>query len=82
MFYDNYLKVCEDVGVSPTRVLEELGISKSSYGHWKKGGEPLNETKKKIADYFRITVAELMSGEIKKAPQTGGDLEKYPRGHA
>lgn len=68
MFYDNYLKVCEAKGVSPTRVLDDLGISKSSYGHWKKGGEPLNETKKKIADYFGITVAELMSGEIKKSP--------------
>lgn len=68
MFYDNYLKICEARGVSPTRVLSDLGISKSSYGHWKNGGEPLNETKKKIADYFGITVSELISGEIENAP--------------
>lgn len=63
MFYDNYIKVCQNHGVSPTRVLKDLGISKSSYAHWKKGGEPLNETMKKIADYFGITVTELLSGE-------------------
>ena len=68
MFYDNYSKICEIKGVSPTRVLNDLKISKSSYGHWKNGGEPLNETKKKIADYFGISVPELMSGKINAAP--------------
>jgi transcriptional regulator with XRE-family HTH domain len=64
VFYDVYVRVCESVGVSPTRVLNDLGISKSSYAHWKKGGEPLNETKKQIADYFGTSVAALMSGTV------------------
>lgn len=49
MFYDNYLKICEERGVAPTRVLVDLGISKSAYGHWKNGGEPSNRTKPKTA---------------------------------
>ena len=69
MFYDNYLKICEENGVSPTRVLLDLGISKSAITNWKAGGEPLNETKKKIADYFGITVKQLMSGKIEKASE-------------
>jgi transcriptional regulator with XRE-family HTH domain len=68
VFYDNFLRLCEDRGVSPTRVLTNLGISKGSLSRWRDGGEPLNETKKKIADYFGITVRQLMSGEIENAP--------------
>jgi len=70
VFYDSYVKICEIRGISPTRVLNELKISKSSFGHWKAGGEPLNETKKLIASYFDITVSELTSGEIKEKPAT------------
>lgn len=68
MFIDSYLKICEEFGVAPTKVLTDLGISKSAYTNWKNGGEPANRTKKQIADYFGISVAELMSGEIKKSP--------------
>jgi transcriptional regulator with XRE-family HTH domain len=68
VFYDNYLKICEERGVAPTRVLVDLGISKSAISNWKNGGEPSNRTKKAIADYFGITVRQLMSGEIENAP--------------
>jgi len=68
VFYDNYLKICEERGVAPTRVLVDLGISKSAISNWKNGGEPSNRTKKAIADYFGITVRQLMDGEIENAP--------------
>lgn len=68
MFYDNYLKICEERGVAPTRVLVDLGISKSAISNWKNGGEPSNRTKKAIADYFGITVRQLMDGEIENIP--------------
>ncbi|MEL4106872.1 helix-turn-helix transcriptional regulator [Oscillospiraceae bacterium WX1] len=68
MFIDNYMKICMLKGISPTRLLSNLKISKSSYSHWKSGGEPLNETKKKIADYLHISIDELEAGQIKKEP--------------
>jgi len=64
MFYDNFINLCEDRGVSPTRVLNELKISKGALANWKGGGEPLNETKKKLADYLGITIKQLISGEL------------------
>jgi len=66
VFYNNYLKICDSLGVTPTRVLIKLGISKGNMSNWKNGSEPLNETKKKIADYLHISIEELESGEIKK----------------
>lgn len=80
MFYDNFINICEDRGVSPTRVLNELKISKGSLSRWKENGEPLNETKKKIADYFGITVKQLMAGEIEKpATVSNGGLSEKKR---
>jgi transcriptional regulator with XRE-family HTH domain len=74
VFIDNYEKICAKKGISPTRVLSNLKISKSSYSHWKSGGEPLNETKKKIADYLHISVEELESGQIKELTEINREL--------
>lgn len=68
MFYDSFVSLCEDRGVSPSKVLDALGMSRGSLFRWKNGGAPRNEYKKKIADYFGITVPELMSGKINTAP--------------
>lgn len=68
VFIDKYLKICEHFGEAPTTVLNNIGISKSAYSNWVKGGEPANRTKKDIAEYFGITVEELVSGQIKTAP--------------
>lgn len=66
MFIDSYLKICELKGVSPTRVLNDLKISRGVIGNWKIGGAPTNPTKQKLADYFEISVDELMNGKIEK----------------
>ena len=75
MFYNTFVSLCEEKGVSPSRLLGELGISKGGLSRWREGTEPTNPIKKKIADYFGITVAELMSGEmkIKKPAANKGD---------
>lgn len=77
MFVDGYDKICKAKGLSPTSVLKKIGISKGVYTNWKStGAEPLNSTKKKIADYLGITVEELETGEIKEAPaEAGADNE-------
>lgn len=79
MFYNNFLSLCEDAGMSPSAVLTELEISKGGLKRWRDGVEPTNPTKKKIADYFGISVKELSSEKIQKTkrPVTneGGELD-------
>lgn len=72
-FIDNYLSLCEERGIAPTRVLKDLSISHSMLTAWKSGKEPTNSTRKKIADYFDIEVSEL-SGQ--KKPVTIADDEQ------
>lgn len=79
MFAKIFEAACAEVGKAPTAVLKEIGIGKSAMSNWKSGHKPSNRTKKQIADYFGVTVSELMDGKIKKP--TGNDElsadEKY-----
>ena len=71
MFYDYLDYLCAERGITVSGLLDELELSKSSASRWKsKGYEPSREAAKKIADYFGITVKQLMSAEIgvKKEP--------------
>ena len=63
MFWDNFARECAKIQKSPAVVVEELGFSNSMPTSWKKGTLPHIKNRKKIADYFGITVEELMKEE-------------------
>ena len=69
-FYDKYIWLCNSINKSPSAVAIELEIGKPSVTRWKRGAEPRDSTKLRVANYFGITVEELMSGVdgAKKAP--------------
>lgn len=77
-FYEKYLCLCNSINKSPSAVALELKIGKPSVTRWKNGASPRDATVLKIADYFGVTVAELMSGvgEQEKAPATEGEGSK------
>lgn len=73
MFWNNFLAECAKKGKSPAVVAEELGFSNSATTCWKNGSLPRMSSRKKIADYFGITVEELMG--TKKEPAGMGGLD-------
>lgn len=73
MFWDNFLAECAKKGKSPAVVAEELGFSNSATTCWKNGSLPRMSSRKKLADYFGITVEELMG--TKKEPAGMGELQ-------
>ena len=72
VFITNYLSACAENGIAPTALLRNLGISSSLLAKWKKGVEPSNATKLKIANHFNVSVAELENGK-KEKPTTKSD---------
>lgn len=60
IFYDRYLRWCEHVGKSPSAVATDIGLEKSTVTRWKQGGEPSDTTKRKIANYFGVSVQMFM----------------------
>ena len=76
MFWNNFLAECANKGKSPAVVAEELGFSNSATTCWKNGSLPRMSSRKKIADYFGITVEELMGTKKEPAGMDGFDDAK------
>lgn len=72
MFWENFVTQCEKLEKSPTTVVEDLGFKRPAVTSWKNGALPQVKNRKKIADYFGITVEELMG--TKKEPAGEGEL--------
>lgn len=64
----------DGMGEKPAAVAGELVFSSSMPTSWKNGALPRMSSRKKIADYFGITVEELMG--TKKEPAGMGELDK------
>jgi len=61
MFYDNFVKLCADKGQKPTPTAKEIGFSSAALVKWKNGTIPRGNALQKIADYFGVTVNDLLS---------------------
>ena len=69
MFYDNFVALCASANKTPAHVGRELGIDKSTISCWKaRKTNPSDVNAKKSANYFGVTVEELMGEGIKKDP--------------
>lgn len=78
-FYENYVRLCNSVGKSPSAVAIELKLGKPSVSRWKSGSNPRTATLLKIADYFGVTVEYLKGEEAKKDPATNGEVSPEKR---
>lgn len=74
MFYDNFVRLCEQKGVKPSRALTEAGVPKSAYSYWRteagtgNDAKPTNQNAVKLAQYFNVTVDYLLTGSQKENP--------------
>lgn len=60
MFYDRFVDLCKEKGLSPAAVTRELGLNNSSSTAWKRGSVPKSDTLKKLADYFDVSTDYLL----------------------
>ena len=73
MFYENFLALCNKKSIKPSRVASETGFNKGSISVWKRNYNagkvvsPDTRIVQKIADYFEISVDELLGNEKKTA---------------
>lgn len=75
-FYSNFLSLCNSVNKTPSRVVLDVGLKKPAVTRWKAGSLPTDASAMKLAEYFGVTVAELMADHEKKpAPVSGSELD-------
>lgn len=68
--YENIKSLCDERGITPSKVCVDLGISKNVVSSLKRGRTSSLSAPKlqAFADYFGITVDELLNPDIKKDP--------------
>lgn len=77
MFKKNFINFCNKKGIAPTVVCQEIGLSTAVYSKWTDESVPRKTTLIKLADYFGITVEELLSDD-----PTPAEIKKEPTGPA
>ena len=65
MFYDKYVELCRQKGVSLSAAAIAAGISKSLITKWKNNATqvPSPEVLQKLSVYFNVSIAELLEKE-------------------
>lgn len=77
MFYNNFVYLCNKSGKSPSAAAEEMGYQRSVVTRWSKGTAPRQATLQKVADYFGVSVSDLVSEQKEKSPAPeGAELSK------
>ena len=66
MFWENFVLLCNKRLKSPNKVCADLGYSSATATKWKNGSVPRDTTLNSIADYFGITVEELIRDPAEK----------------
>lgn len=60
MFWEKFVSLCAEKGISPNGACAELGLSNATATKWKNGAIPRNTTLKKVADYFGVSTSYLL----------------------
>ena len=74
MFFDNFVRLCEQKKVKPSRALTDAGVPKSAYSYWRReassgnDAKPTNQNAVKLAQYFNVSVDYLLTGEQNETP--------------
>ena len=55
MFYDLFLDLCRQRGLSPAAAAREMGLSNATTTHWAHGSIPSSTSLSKIANYFGVS---------------------------
>lgn len=64
MFWDNFVRLCNQAGKYPNTVAAEVGVkSTGTVTGWKNGANPRQTVLLKLADYFGVTVDDLLNAE-------------------
>ena len=58
VFYEKFVRMCVQKGVSPTAVAKAIGVNPSTVSDWSRGAKPRAHTLIRLAEYFGVDVTE------------------------
>lgn len=73
MFYKKFIELCNENGVTPSYVGNQIGVSKAAVSGWKSGSMPRDPQLVKIANYFSVPVS-YFSEDTEKSPTSSAEI--------
>lgn len=74
-FAENFKRICDERGTSPTRVCLDLGLSSSKVNLWNKGGIPKGDVMVKLAQKLECSVMDFFADEDEVLNRTEYELD-------
>lgn len=62
MFWDNFIKLCNERGLKPTPVIKAAGLASSSIARWQGGAAPNGDSLINLAKYLNCSIDYLLTG--------------------
>lgn len=80
-FYNNFVKLCKEKGLKPSRAGIDAGIPKQTVSNWKAGRKPSDTYIAQLADYFGVPVSYFSeeTPETEKSPAPDRETEDFAR---
>lgn len=63
MFYDQFIKLCDERGLKPTPTVKKMGLSPGNMKRWESGAAVNSETLEKCAAFFGVPIDYFFEGE-------------------
>ena len=64
MFYDQFLQLCSEKGVSRTKACTDIGLSRTAWRKWADGSVPHISSLNSFADYFSVPITLFLGEEV------------------
>ena len=65
MFKKNFIDLCNEKGVAPTKACKDIGLSNATFSCWTDESIPRRATLQRMADYFGVSIDLLLGKEPK-----------------
>lgn len=75
MFKEQFIRICNERKIAPSKVCKDIGLSSAAYSSWTDNSVPRKATLMKLADYLKVSVDYLLGNEEQKAAPASEDAE-------
>ncbi len=75
MFYERFVDLCNEKGMSPTAAIQAIGLSTGNLKNWKNGRIPKPDVLDKIVGFFDVSIDYLLGKTNIKKPLVNNDEE-------
>lgn len=64
MFFEKFVALCDESGVSPTAACHAMGINGGTWRRWREGSKPRGENLNKVCKFFGVSAESLLSDSM------------------